>query len=183
LISSKSLSGSVLAFGFVQRLANNQNVLCRGAFQGRTPRDLEAASPVRIGRLPVALGNVQRYRLTGAQPWVTRRAVVARQAVGFLVDPSDVTDRAAGEAGIPFIVNAWSSENGLVLGQVKVDGKSNEVTAVPGLLDALLLKGCSGPTPAQPAIPKKIRCVGPGGNAGSSPPAATRITILLSHGH
>jgi hypothetical protein len=63
---------AILAFGFVQRLANNQNVLYRGAFQGRTPRDLEVASPVRIGRLPVALGNVHRYRLTGAQPWGTR---------------------------------------------------------------------------------------------------------------
>ena len=29
-----------------------------------------------------------------------------------------------------------------MLGQVKVDDKSNEITAVPGLLDALLLKGC-----------------------------------------
>ena len=50
--------------------------------------------------------------------------------------------RAAGDAGIPFIVNAWSSANGLVLGQVKVADKSNEITAVPELLDALLLKGC-----------------------------------------
>ena len=50
--------------------------------------------------------------------------------------------RAAGGAGIPFIVNAWSSTNGIVLGQVKVVDKSNEITAVPELLDALLLKGC-----------------------------------------
>jgi len=50
--------------------------------------------------------------------------------------------RAAGGAGIPFIVNAWSSANGLVLGQVKVVDKSSEITAVPELLDALLLKGC-----------------------------------------
>lgn len=50
--------------------------------------------------------------------------------------------RAATGAGMPHIVNAWSTDNGLVLGQVKVDGKSNEITAVPELLDALLLKGC-----------------------------------------
>jgi len=50
--------------------------------------------------------------------------------------------RATDGTGIPFIVNAWSSANGLVLGQVKVDEKSNEITAVPELLDALLLKGC-----------------------------------------
>lgn len=43
---------------------------------------------------------------------------------------------------IPYIVSAWASESGLVLGQVKVNEKSNEITAVPELLDALLLKGC-----------------------------------------
>jgi predicted transposase YbfD/YdcC len=43
---------------------------------------------------------------------------------------------------IPYIVSAWASESGLVLGQVKVDEKSNEITAVPELLNALHLKGC-----------------------------------------
>lgn len=38
-------------------------------------------------------------------------------------------------------VSAWSSEHGLVLGQQKVDGKSNEITAVPLLLRLLNLKG------------------------------------------
>jgi predicted transposase YbfD/YdcC len=42
---------------------------------------------------------------------------------------------------IPYIVSAWASKNGLVLGQVKVDEKSNEITAVPELLHALKLKG------------------------------------------
>lgn len=45
-------------------------------------------------------------------------------------------------ASIPYIVSAWASENGLVLGQVKVDDKSNEITAIPELLRALQLKGC-----------------------------------------
>jgi len=40
------------------------------------------------------------------------------------------------------IVSAWASENETVLGQLKVDEKSNEITAIPELLDALLLKGC-----------------------------------------
>jgi len=43
---------------------------------------------------------------------------------------------------IPYIVSAWASENGLVLGQVKVDDKSNEITAIPELLRALELNGC-----------------------------------------
>ena len=40
------------------------------------------------------------------------------------------------------IVNAWCSENKMVLGQVKTDDKSNEITAVPELLDMLFIKGC-----------------------------------------
>jgi predicted transposase YbfD/YdcC len=39
------------------------------------------------------------------------------------------------------IVSAWSSANNLVLGQVKTDEKSNEITAIPALLDLLDVKG------------------------------------------
>lgn len=42
---------------------------------------------------------------------------------------------------VPYIVSAWASHNGLVLGQVKVNEKSNEITAVPELLRMLQLKG------------------------------------------
>jgi len=40
------------------------------------------------------------------------------------------------------IVSAWANQNSLVLGQRKVDGKSNEITAIPELLDMLEVKGC-----------------------------------------
>jgi predicted transposase YbfD/YdcC len=43
---------------------------------------------------------------------------------------------------IPYIVSAWASDNGLALGQIKVKDKSNEITAIPELLQALHLKGC-----------------------------------------
>lgn len=39
------------------------------------------------------------------------------------------------------IVSAWCSSNKLVIGQVKTDEKSNEITAIPELLDMLLIKG------------------------------------------
>ena len=39
-------------------------------------------------------------------------------------------------------VSAWASRNRLVLGQIKVDEKSNEITAVPELLRLLDIKGC-----------------------------------------
>lgn len=47
--------------------------------------------------------------------------------------------------GIPaglHLVSAWASLNGICLGQRKVAKKSNEITAIPDLLDILLLKGC-----------------------------------------
>ena len=39
------------------------------------------------------------------------------------------------------LVNAWAAEQRLVLGQLAVDGKSNEITAVPKLLEMLALPG------------------------------------------
>jgi predicted transposase YbfD/YdcC len=40
------------------------------------------------------------------------------------------------------MVNAWAAANNVVLGQLKVDGKSNEITAIPKLLSILAVKGC-----------------------------------------
>jgi predicted transposase YbfD/YdcC len=40
------------------------------------------------------------------------------------------------------MVSAWASQNRLVLGQRKVDDKSNEITAIPELLKVLDLQGC-----------------------------------------
>jgi predicted transposase YbfD/YdcC len=61
--------------------------------------------------------------------------------------------------GMPYIVSAWAVENGLVLGQLKVAEKSNEITAVPELLRALELAGCIVTTDAmgcQKKIAKEI---------------------------
>lgn len=40
------------------------------------------------------------------------------------------------------LVSAWANRNRLVLGQIKVNEKSNEITAVPELLRLLEIKGC-----------------------------------------
>ncbi len=40
------------------------------------------------------------------------------------------------------LVNAWANSNGLVVGQVKTDEKSTEVTAIPELLKILDIEGC-----------------------------------------
>jgi predicted transposase YbfD/YdcC len=50
-------------------------------------------------------------------------------------------DRCAGKAAI-HMVSAWAAANKLVLGQVKTEEKSNEITAIPQLLRLLDLNGC-----------------------------------------
>lgn len=50
-------------------------------------------------------------------------------------------DRTSGKQAI-HMVNVWASGNGLSLGQTKVDRKSNEITAIPKLLQLLELSGC-----------------------------------------
>ena len=39
------------------------------------------------------------------------------------------------------MVSAWANEQNLVLGQVKTNEKSNEITAIPKLLEVLSIKG------------------------------------------
>jgi predicted transposase YbfD/YdcC len=50
-------------------------------------------------------------------------------------------DTAVGQAAI-HMVSAWAESNRLVLGQVKVEDKSNEITAIPALLSLLDIEGC-----------------------------------------
>lgn len=50
-------------------------------------------------------------------------------------------DAGAGKSAI-HMVSAWSSANGVVLGQEKTAEKSNEITAIPELLSSLAIKGC-----------------------------------------
>ena len=40
------------------------------------------------------------------------------------------------------MVSAWASQNGIVLGQVKTNEKSNEITAIPELIKMLEISGC-----------------------------------------
>jgi predicted transposase YbfD/YdcC len=68
-----------------------------------------------------------------------------------------------GSAGSPLgplhLVSAWATEARLTLGQVGVDGKSNEITAIPKLLELLDLRGALVTIDAigcQKAIAKQI---------------------------
>lgn len=50
-------------------------------------------------------------------------------------------DKSQGKGAI-HMVSAWANQNRLVLGQVKVADKSNEITAIPKLLSILDIQGC-----------------------------------------
>lgn len=47
-----------------------------------------------------------------------------------------------GERGQPSVAHPFSAEYGLVIGQLACEEKSNEITAIPKLLEMLEIKGC-----------------------------------------
>ena len=78
--------------------------------------------------------------------WLKGVRQAARPAEGEVIAVDGKTlrrtfDRAQG-LGALHLVSAWATANGLTLGQVAVDAKSNEITAIPQLLELLDLKGC-----------------------------------------
>ena len=97
-------------------------------------------------------------------------------------------DRAAGKAAI-CLVSAWAADQHLVLGQVKVDEKSNEITAIPDLLDALSLDGAVVTIDAagcQTAIAQKV--VEKGGDyvlalKDNQPNLAADVALLFQDAH
>ncbi|EJI86382.1 H repeat-associated protein yhhI [Alishewanella aestuarii B11] len=54
----------------------------------------------------------------------------------------DIEDFGENRCSSIHMVSAFASANGVVMGQVKTDEKSNEITAIPQLLNLLELKGC-----------------------------------------
>jgi predicted transposase YbfD/YdcC len=79
---------------------------------------------------------LQGLRLT-AQPTAGDGAVIA-------IDGKTLRRTFDGAHGLGalHLVSAWATANGLTLGQVAVDAKSNEITAIPQLIELLDLKGC-----------------------------------------
>jgi predicted transposase YbfD/YdcC len=77
------------------------------------------------------------------QAWITAVSVVTAGQV-IALDGKTLRrsyDRVLGKSAIQ-MVSAWATRNHIVLGQIKVDGKSNEITALPQLLALLEVKGC-----------------------------------------
>ena len=68
------------------------------------------------------------------------RTAIAQEIVA--VDGKALRRATQSGKGMQYIVSAWAEGNGLVLGQLKVEDKSNEITAVPHLLRVSELSGC-----------------------------------------
>jgi len=71
----------------------------------------------------------QSLRQAGAQEIVALDGKALRRALN-------------ADQSVKYVVSAWAESNGLVLGQLKVADKSNEITALPELLRVLELAGC-----------------------------------------
>lgn len=75
------------------------------------------------------------------QQWLRQLAGQVQGTVA--IDGKSVRGSRKGDAPRALhMVSAWAADMGLLLGQCKVDGKSNEITAIPQLLRLLHLKGC-----------------------------------------
>jgi len=75
--------------------------------------------------------------------WVSQ-VVVATGAQVVPIDGKSVKgsyERSKKQSAL-HLVSAWSSEHRLMLAQVKVENKSNEITAIPALLELLDISGC-----------------------------------------
>lgn len=72
----------------------------------------------------------------------TRRGITPKTVT---IDGKTLRASGDGPQGEPalHLLSAWAHENGLVLGQMACDGKSNEITAIPELIERLDLKGCT----------------------------------------
>ena len=91
--------------------------------------------------------------------WV---ATVCKETKGEIISIDGKTSRGSGSGGQSplHMVSAWAHEQQLVLGQVSTDEKSNEITAVPNLLEVLDVAGCIVTADAmscQKEIARKLR--------------------------
>ena len=90
-------------------------------------RLFQAISPEHFGQCLIELTQRLREKISGD--------VVA-------IDGKTHRGTGSDKGACLHMLNAWSTGNGLVLGQLAVEDKSNEITAAPKLLEMLDLKDC-----------------------------------------
>lgn len=74
--------------------------------------------------------------------WVKSVTQITEGEVVSIDGKSICGSKDKGSKSIVHMVSAWANANHMVLGQVKVNEKSNEITAIPRLLEVLVLEGC-----------------------------------------
>ncbi len=69
---------------------------------------------------------------------------IAKKIPGEIISIDGKTSRRSSSKNTKplHLVSAWANKNSLVLSQVKVDEKSNEITAIPQILSVLDIHGC-----------------------------------------
>lgn len=72
--------------------------------------------------------------------WVSDLAQLSPREVIAIDGKTIKGAKSSGKKSPVHMVSAWANENNLVLGQVKVNEKSNEITAIPKLLKVLSIK-------------------------------------------
>lgn len=72
---------------------------------------------------------------SGSLLGATKHIAIDGKALRGVYDPADSKVSL-------ILVSAWATDHGLLLGQVKTDIKSNEITAIPKLLDMIHVKDC-----------------------------------------
>ena len=93
-------------------------------------RVMAAVDPGALGRALIAWTEALCETLSGKQVAIDGKSV------------RGTLEAASGEGAL-HLVNAWVCENQMVLGQYATDVKSNEITAIPKLLDLLSLRGAT----------------------------------------
>lgn len=74
--------------------------------------------------------------------WIKSVAEITKGEVVSIDGKTIKGSRDKGSKSFVHMVSAWANTNHLLLGQVKVQDKSNEITAIPKLLEVLELSGC-----------------------------------------
>lgn len=86
------------------------------------------------------LGKLDPKRFNAALvKWMESVSVITGDVIS--IDGKLLRRALTKDKKMPCIVSAYSKRSKLVIGQVKADEKSNEITAIPGLLDMLYVKG------------------------------------------
>lgn len=92
-----------------------------------------------INRLFSALNTEQLQQCF--MDWVQSIAAISNGRVISIDGKRLCNSGTDGKKAIIHMVSAWSNTNNLVMGQVKTEEKSNEITAIPALLELLVLEG------------------------------------------